>query len=134
VEGIVDMVPFGFPSLGLGSNGNTGKGAAGEASPGSGFKPASGFILSGVGLARLSKSVTGFGSSKGAFDTGPYHMEALGRLPAGSCRFLRIGNVVGLLGGPNDAGPCHMVALGLLPTGFCRRANGVSDGRLSGGA
>lgn len=130
---MIDMVPFGFALLGFWSKGNTGRGAAGDASPGSGFMPASGLISSGVVVARLSKSVTKLGSSKGALDAGPCHMEAFGRLPTASCRFLKIGNVVGLLGGPNDEGPCHIVAFGLVPTGFCRFANSDADGRLSGG-
>jgi hypothetical protein len=41
---MADIVPFGFVLLGWGSKGNTGRGAAGDASPGSGFIPASGLI------------------------------------------------------------------------------------------
>lgn len=131
---MADMVPFGFAVLGLGSNGDTGNGAAGEASPGIGFSPASGFMSRGVGLACFSIAVIGLGSSKGALDAGPCHIEALGRLPAGSCRFLNMGNAIGVLARPNDAGPCHIVAFGLLSSRFCRFSRGNGNGRLLGDA
>lgn len=77
-EDMIDMVPSGLPLFGFGSNGSTGNGAAGEDSPGTGFSPASGRISSGVGLARFSRLLAGFGSSRGAFDAGPCHIEAFG--------------------------------------------------------
>lgn len=132
-----DTVPFDFAVLDLGSNGDTGKGAAGEASPGTGFSPASGLMSSGVGVALFSTSVIGLESSKGALDAGPCHIEALGRLPVGSCRSFNIGIAVGVLARPNVAGPCHIVAFALfalLSSRYCRLTCGGGNGRLSGGA